>query len=690
MNEEHTNQILESLLSEMLTGQHPPDLTQPILSAWRREQAKPQAAAAALSDAAMVIATPIRPGHIRPNGELTGRAGQQVPKQRASDSQPAKAAANSTPTQRLYRAMWLMAACAAGIGFLIWSFGKPANQPDKSLAEQTSNQSTSAVDAAADIAASKKQAVEKLELDDLPFEGPQPSVAELAANPQRRPQDNSRLDSRDVIAGLDRRLEQLWQGLAIAPNPDYDDAALADRMSLAMTGEKLPGPLPVEDFDRFALTAQAVQSRAFAKHWAAKFTNEWLERSGLTADSQSRTDLQQSIATRIEKDQNWNQVVLDLLGGDLNNPASASNVFIGALVDEDNGAHRLAERIGSNFLDANLACVRCHDQGVLPQRAIDKQETYWSLLAMLKGLDAKTEEQSNQRIVTDRQAELFADAKSPIVYYDLPNGALKSATAKLPDGSEWNASVASGDRVPRQVLAEWISRSPELDRATVNQVWKMVFGRLLVPHVPQTESAGIPERKDMLEFLAAQFRAHNHDLKRLVGWVVNSQAFAKQPLQLTKSQWLDASDEELEGFQLRELVFAAGPTLGRGDEAKSLDASLMAAVQWNRPAELHTDGTLAQRAADAAPDGDKKPQSETPSAVTMPAMSFVLHGQRHTVSQRDVRRQLASRGSDSAGTNALSISSDWAGTTQPAHEFSNMPKNCWNKILVIWSPRSCT
>ena len=88
-----------------------------------------------------------------------------------------------------------------------------------------------------------------------------------------------------------------------------------------------------------------------------------------------------------------------------------------------------------------MACIRCHDVGSRPTLNTESQETYWYLVAMLRGLDSQVVDGEGRKAM-DRQAELFASRNDSKVFFDLPNGALKSAEAKLPDGSNWSADGA--------------------------------------------------------------------------------------------------------------------------------------------------------------------------------------------------------------------------------------------------------
>ncbi|MEZ6138026.1 MAG: DUF1553 domain-containing protein [Pirellulaceae bacterium] len=607
------DRVFDSLLEEFLTQQHPPDLTARIVTAWRRQSHR--ASNAGSSTELIVAAKPIQ----------AGKKSLEIPDNRAQ-----------LPRNPVlpHRIAWMLAVCAALILVFVGIKAVTFLDHDPALANQ--DEANSATNPSPSQLANNgvqptpnSVTPETIELDDLPFNSPESSLADTDS-PSPSIRTVERLPNTQVVAEIDQSLANLWHSLQLEPNPVESADERARRVIATLTGLELPAPAAATNNIQDEI-AQATHSMAFARRWAANFTQQWFDHSN--ADAAAVERLTQEIAVAIEQDQPWNSVMIQLLGGDLTNQESTSSVFVSALAGGEN--HRLIDRLGAQFLDANLTCVRCHDANGRPERATDQQATYWSLVALLKGIDSRQDADQGKRVVQDLQAELFSvdsnksPKPEPSAFYDLPSGVLKSAAAQLPDGSPWQTAGGS----PRVALANWVSQSPEMDRATVNHVWKLAFGRFLVPQVVAVESAGMQHRTELLGFLATQFRAHNHNLKDLVGWVVSSEAFAREPLTLTQDEWLNFSDQELELLQLRELVFAAGPSLQ--PQSQSLEASLATVIKWNTPTDIDRTATLAQPSTDNQPS---KPR--VPNSVAMPSLSYILHGQQPTISQESFVNRL--------------------------------------------------
>ena len=188
--------------------------------------------------------------------------------------------------------------------------------------------------------------------------------------------------------------------------------------------------------------------------------------------------------------------------------------------------------------------------------------------------------------------------------------------------------MSPAGEVPRQALAEWLSQSPAADAATVNQVWKMVFGQALVSHDPWQVASPIEQqvqaqRSALQRLLAQQYRAHGHDLKQLVGWIVRSDALSRQTTQPNRAQWLTASTEELQHWQLAQANFAAGVSPSSSTTDSTLEKALLTVLQWReQPSNGTVETTLAQPTPSLSSTGNPQQppvgeadHSETTSAL---------------------------------------------------------------------------
>ncbi|MCH7989558.1 MAG: DUF1553 domain-containing protein, partial [Planctomycetes bacterium] len=95
--------------------------------------------------------------------------------------------------------------------------------------------------------------------------------------------------------------------------------------------------------------------------------------------------------------------------------------------------------------------------------------------------------------------------------------------ANVPFHPEWLPE--SGTR--REQLAAWIThpKNRRFDRAIVNRVWGLLFGRPYIDPVDDLPDPGNPNKPDLLDILGKDFREHGCDLRRLILVIAASKPF---------------------------------------------------------------------------------------------------------------------------------------------------------------------
>jgi hypothetical protein len=653
MTDKYAEQIFDYFLEELVTDQRPPDLTARIQAAWKRESAGKFRAAnlegrgLPLVQAEVVEAATAADkrsvSNLARSASIQGASTARVNNRRLELNRRA-ARQNSSTARKVIAVLLAISACVSLV-YVSWRL--PLDDGDNAVAvdpDPTAEPSQS-------IAGNQGEHLPRLPKIDIPPVEAEPVFAidepALAANAAAQPapktpdsrlqQPVEALPDEQVVADIDQRLAGIWEELSVTPTVRLSPAERAQRISQLLTGQDRSADQLASYGAVNQLVRAETKSKGFADLWSERFTELWLSSSRLSDDDAGFKKLQQSVAKHIESDRPWNEVVMELIGGELKSQESATSTYWAALAAvEGRSNHRLVDSIGSSFLDANMACVKCHDaSGGWQLSTIGQQDVYWSLIAALKGISVEKKAQSGEWSATDSQAELFAKQTPPVAFFRLSDGRMKAAEPKLPDGEDWKSVDRASS--PRQALAKWISQSPMLDAATVNQVWKMAFGKLLVPRVATVEDVAIKQRMELQQFLTDQYRAHNRDLRQLVGWIARSDALARQPLRLERGQWLTASEADLAKLQLADEVFATGPAPKRSSEAVSLENSLVALMDWRGNSgsidAATKDVLLAQPVPAVAPKRPRQGRNKVPADQAMPSLGYVVHGERHTAAE---------------------------------------------------------
>ncbi len=626
MKSEWSEKVFDAFVQEVVTGQHPPDLTARITDAWQRQRVGDLPSPPIANASSNLVVPPIA----MVNSSSPSMAEQRSPKLHG---------------RNLFRWSTVLFVAASILlviaGLQLRNLFISVTDANNSLANSTDKQVSPVVPSETD----RKETIatrppanngETLSLDGVPFATQDLSKTEAEARRNSKPSAYTTLNDQQMVELIDTQLIELWKRMKLVPADRVSDEELAQAISRTLTGQDLPVATAAQLVQsnsvqrREKVIATAMDSNAFARRWADRFVGQWLRGGNLALDSEPVEKLERFVASGITDERPWNEVIAQVVAGN----DTAGDAFAAALAGGDN--HRLAGKLSSQFMDSSLACARCH-ASTTAGSVVQTQDEYWSLVALLVGIDVSNTSSPVRKSV-DKQLGLFANSKVPSLFFERPDGTLEAAKFVLPDGRPWQS--IEGQNTPRGALAQWLGQSQQADRAAVDQVWQFVFGHPLVGSHPLMNDVGREEREDLLQLMAQQFRAHGRNLSQLVGWVIRSDAFSRSQIAIDQNRWLQAKDEDIAQWHVAEMTFAAKTSLGNS-AAKSgsgLEGSLASSLKWNQSTGVDT-RVLAQ------PNLNPKAKPSTPvkSDVLMPTASYIVHRGRVSAAQQEfLDRLLAS------------------------------------------------
>lgn len=660
MNDDFSEQIFDSLLKEAVSGKRPPDLRARIQDAWQREKEQGEKQSH-LVQAELVPSPPpitsttedhrdrdsVSPRHqVEPNIHA-GQVASRLRTLSGSRKRSLFATVASVAAAILIIATsWQLVIRNGGSNSQL-AEGEEAPGSEQIVAPEApllAENSTSVSSEGSGLPSLGMEGAvagiesQVMDLEDLPFpnqpngtiENRDASLFGVAKASKAEP-----INDAQIVNAVDSIFDRMWSDADVAPSPALDVPNLASKIYRTTTGKEIPAELKKriastpESFaqDRFA--SRVLETKQYRTFWANRLANKLMRSASISSGQDELTSIKSLFATQLVNG-DWSEVPSKLIAGDLGKSESPSNAFMkGLAVGGEN--HRLVNRLSTSFLDANVGCAKCHDGlGGNREPALDSQKSYWGLVALLKGLEAKGNANAGTRVLEDRQTDLFA-AKTPIVYYEEQDGNLRSVAAALPGLSGWQFDA---NKSPREALASWITQSSAFDRAVVNEAWQLVFGRRLVENSMLEPMEGRELRANALDLLAQQFRAHGHDYRRMLGWIIGSKAFARSEVSLTSEQWLASSDVDLKKLQKAELLFAAQSSLGKGREANSIQSSLAAVLKWKGAnLDVSAESTLGQPDVMQMNKPEKIREAmrkQNRMTIAMPSKGYLLHGELHT------------------------------------------------------------
>jgi hypothetical protein len=218
----------------------------------------------------------------------------------------------------------------------------------------------------------------------------------------------------------------------------------------------------------------------------------------------------------------WNEIAYELITAGGNNKTNGAANFVMSHLEM--GAVPLTSVTTRVFLGQQIQCTQCHDH---PSNDW-KQADFWGINAFLKGI--KTEqvrvENANGMSIVDHvevtdtpidPSQAFSsferrDARMGIAFPTFLDG------RKIPPGADVNR---------RQELAKFITEPANDDfaRAFVNRMWGHFLGRGFVHPVDDFGAHNPASHPELLDKLAREFKASKYDIKALIRWIMNSEAY---------------------------------------------------------------------------------------------------------------------------------------------------------------------
>jgi hypothetical protein len=395
------------------------------------------------------------------------------------------------------------------------------------------------------------------------------------------------LPDHEVVHWIDTLMDQLWQQAAV-PAPQRVAGELWQRrvgqlgwgelpeagLSEPTGGNALAGPSmvgarramagglppgwdrPAALNEQLAWLFEQVNQRQFAEYWASELTEKWLP-EGNTLDSAAAAMFTEELAARLHLGRSiariQKRVMRDaVLSLEACNSDPTSPMLIPLVHAAEHGSGELVDRLYSRWAGAAVSCGRCHHDRPVAEVA---EEDYWGLAALLQplGVEARPSD-SGDAVVAALRGKRLTKKSHRELFRERPDGRLVAAVPRLPGGSPVDGALELPERL--QLMADWLESEAVSGPSLVNWVWQQMIGRPLVPALGVT---GVPvdgARRELLELLETQLRAHGGDMRRLVVWIAASRPMWAEQVELEAGELLLMNRQSSDRLRRSDLTFA--------------------------------------------------------------------------------------------------------------------------------------
>jgi hypothetical protein len=330
---------------------------------------------------------------------------------------------------------------------------------------------------------------------------------------------------------VDRLVDTYFSQHKVQRPPQANGSTLVRRLSLDLTG-LLPAPERVQTF----INDQSSEKRdnfirellsddvAYAEHWLT-FWNDLLRNdyAGTGFITGGRKQITGWLYRSLVDNKPYDQMVRELIA-----PTDDSEGFIqgikwrGTVNASQTIEVQFAQNISQAFLGINMKCASCHDS------FIDR----WKL-SEAYGL-----------------AAIYATQSLAIHRCDKPTGAIARAAWIFPELGQIDADAPAPKRLEQLAGLMTHPENGRFTRTIVNRLWHRLMGRGIVHPVDAMHSE--PWSADLLDWLAADFAAHNYDLKHTLALIATSDIYQAQTPPIDNEP--DADDYIFRGPHARRMT----------------------------------------------------------------------------------------------------------------------------------------
>lgn len=328
-----------------------------------------------------------------------------------------------------------------------------------------------------------------------------------------------------VVAAINAELRQGWSDNEIEPSPVASDAEWVRRVYLDLAGH-IPSADEVEQFTadkdpakRSKLIERLLDSPDYVRNFTAVWTNLSIGRQ--TPARVSRDGMEKFYREAFGRNRPWNDVVYDLVSAEGHYERNGAVNFLLAQLQMNDEAVQATAKTTRLFLGIQVQCTQCHDHPFNDW----KQDQFWqfnSFFRQMAKVDHRKYDPQSGRMVDDFSELVDRDFTGP-VYFEKRSGEMRVAYPQY-EGQKVDPGLST-DR--RAEFAKLIVQGdkPLLAQAMVNRMWGHFFGYGFTKPVDDIGPHNPPSHPQLLEQLSGEFVKSRYDVKQLIRWIVNSEAY---------------------------------------------------------------------------------------------------------------------------------------------------------------------
>jgi hypothetical protein len=375
--------------------------------------------------------------------------------------------------------------------------------------------------------------------------GSRASAKELAAasnelKSTRETSTGSGVTEADIVSFIDAQIRDGWKAAGYTASTKALDGEWCRRAFLDIVG-RLPTVGELNEYmadspptRKSKLLDRLLDSERYTNDYATNWMTIWtnlligrpMPRENRTATN--REGMQQYLRSSFARNKPYDQMAFELISATGNSTPGqdgyngAVNFLIGKL--QENATEATA-RTAKYFLGMQVQCTQCHNHPFNDY----KQDQFWSMNAFFRQTRSNRVGQGRMtEYATLSNQDFMGEGSTPNeaeIYFELRNGQMQVAYPKFVDGTPINPSGYVKDVDRRAELGKLVIKSDMFGKAIANRVWSHFLGYGFTKPVDDMGPHNQASHPELLDRLGKEFAAHGHDLKKLIRWIVLSEAY---------------------------------------------------------------------------------------------------------------------------------------------------------------------
>jgi len=336
--------------------------------------------------------------------------------------------------------------------------------------------------------------------------------------------------SDEIIQFANQQIKQGWEDNEIKPSPVSDDSEWVRRVHLDIIG-RIPEGEVVDAFlkdedpgKRAKLIDRLLDDEGYVRHFTTTWSNLCIGRQ--TPRRVSRSGMQKFFREAFARNRPWDEVVYDLVSAEGHFEENGAVNFLLAQMTMQDEMVQATAKTTRLFLGIQVQCTQCHNHPFNDWQ----QSQFWqfnSFFRQARKIDHQKPDPNTGRMVDDYSEIVFNNFDYP-VFFEKRNGLMQMADPAYFDVKRFKiGEIDPNETNLRTELAKLVQEgdNPFVAQAMVNRMWGQFFGYGFTKPVDDMGPHNPSSHPELLNRLSEEFVKSNYDVKQLVRWICNSEAY---------------------------------------------------------------------------------------------------------------------------------------------------------------------